>query len=191
MAVAFVDWWNGGERIEGSIAAGAIPADKEKPFVAAVEELGNIQRTADVCAKVRLIVLRLGDGKTAEREWGGVEGRVVVGEIKHAVGLIYVEPAASHAANHDWATPHSSALSAGTTTKAAEAFPLHAVAKFLNAILKILLAAAAEILGAALRATDADGFGGASGACAVHRQKRDSTKAFRSPGPPVAAEPRA
>src|SRR5258708_27509567 len=81
---------------------------------------------------MRLIVLRLGDGKTAEREGRGVEGRVVVGEIKYAVGLIYVEAAASHAANHDWATPHSSALSAGTTTKTAEAFPLHAVAKFLD-----------------------------------------------------------
>jgi len=62
-----------GESIVGSIAAGAIPADKEKPFVAAVEELGNIQGAADVCAKVRLIVLRLGDGKTAEREGSGVE----------------------------------------------------------------------------------------------------------------------
>src|SRR5258708_36288909 len=113
---------------------------------------------------MRLIVLRLGDGKTAEREGRGVEGRVVVGEIKYAVGLIYVEAAASHAANHDWATPHSSALSAGTTTKTAEAFPLHAVAKFLDAILKILFVAAAEVLVAALRATDADGFGGGSGA---------------------------
>src|SRR5260370_41485791 len=177
MAVAFVDWWNGGERIEGSIAAGAIPARKEKPFIAGVEELGNIQRTADVCAKVRLIVLRLGDGKTAEREGSGVEGRVVVGEIEHAVGLIYVEAAASHAANHDWATPHSSALSAGTTTKTTEAFPLYAVAKFLDAILKILLVAAAEILGAALRATDADGFGGAFGARSVQRPRRECTHA--------------
>ncbi len=104
------------------------------------------------------------------------------------MGLIYVEAAASHAANHDWATPHSSALSAGTTTKTAEAFPLHAVAKFLDAILKILLVAAAEILGAALRATDADGFGGAFCACAVQRQRRDVTKVLRRSGRAVATE---
>ncbi len=66
IAVAFGQRGNSGKRIVGRIPAGSVPPEKEKPLVAAIENLGNVQRPSDIRAKMRLVVFRLGSGKSAE-----------------------------------------------------------------------------------------------------------------------------
>ena len=66
IAVAFGQRGNSGKRIVGRIPAGTVPPEKEEPLVAAIENLGNVQRPSHVGAKMRLVVFRLGSGKSAQ-----------------------------------------------------------------------------------------------------------------------------
>jgi len=81
------------------------------------------------------------------------------------VRLIDVE-AARHPAHHDDSARRPAAHSA----KGATAFPLHAIAEFLDALLQLFFIAHAKILSTSLRAADTDGFRGAFGARSVQRQ---------------------
>ena len=75
------------------------------------------------------------------------------------MGLVDVESAATQPANRDgpattaWAS--TGAAKAGTSAGGAAA-TLQSVAKFLDALLQFIFTAAAEVLCASLRATDAD-----------------------------------
>ncbi len=79
--------------------------------------------------------------------------------------LIDVETAAAQPADHDRAATRAASGPATTsrtlspsTAEAGSTLALHAVAKFLDAFLEFIFAADPEILRAALRPGDADGF---------------------------------
>ena len=67
IAAAFRYRWHRGKKIIGRAAARSIPTCKEKPFVAAVEKLRDIQRPADIRSKPRLIVVRFVSGDSRQR----------------------------------------------------------------------------------------------------------------------------
>src|SRR5260221_11771294 len=52
----FRECGHGGKRVVGRAAAVAVPAGEEKPLVAAVENLWNVQPTAEKGAKARQVV---------------------------------------------------------------------------------------------------------------------------------------
>ena len=125
-----------------------------------------------------------------ERVGLGVEGSVVVGEIEEAVRLVDVE-AASEATDGDRSAAAESTGAAEAATSAGAALRwaagnqsrrLGALAKFFDAILKIFFAAGAEILAAALRAANADGFVGDVGAGSAHWQSGDVAGAGTATG---------
>src|SRR5208282_5216889 len=164
IAIAFaatgsvVSWHSGVSNIRG-IAARSVPSSEEEPFVATVVNLGNFQRAADIRSEARLVVLRFDSGGSVQGVGYGVQRCVVVREIKQAVRLVDVEPAAT-----TWASTRTA--EAGPATEGATA-TLHTVAKFLNVLLQFIFAAAAEVLCAPLRTADADGFRGAFRAGAI------------------------
>src|ERR1700693_3238566 len=71
------------------------------------------------------------------------------------------------------ATSSGTAASRAATLQATAPFALHPFAKFLDALLQVILIAVPKILGATLRSADADRFGGAFRAGSVHRQRGD------------------
>src|SRR5207244_12778953 len=66
------------------------------------------------------------------------------------------------------------------TRRSSDLFPLHTIAKFLDALLQLLFVAHAEILRASLRAAHADRFRGPFRSRSVQRQARDVSVVLRS-----------
>src|SRR5258708_19705404 len=69
----FRECGQGGKRVVGRAAAVAVPAGEEKPLVAAVENLWNVQRTAEKGAKTRQVVAGLRSLHPCQRIRLGVE----------------------------------------------------------------------------------------------------------------------
>ena len=84
-------------------------------------------------------------------------------------------PAAAEATTAPGASSGSSP-SAATLTSGNKSLALGALAKFLNTVLQVVLTAAPKVLGAPLRAGDADGFGGASSTSSAHWQSGNITR---------------
>src|SRR5258707_12700170 len=89
----FRECGRGGKRVVGRAAAVAVPAGEEKPLVAAVENLWNVQRTAEKGAKARQVVAGLRSLHSCQRIGLCVERTGVIRNVQHAVRLIDVEMA--------------------------------------------------------------------------------------------------
>jgi len=180
---AFGGGGHASEKVVGSVTAASVPSGETKPFVATIENFGNVDGAADVGAESGPIVLQLGLGDSAERVGGRVKLGVIVGVVHEAVRLIATEAASTHAADSDRATAAHAAWTGeafltltGPTTKAVGSAPvgiiaggLHAVAKFIYTLLAFVIVAIAEVLCVTLGAADADGFGGNVDTGAVER----------------------
>jgi hypothetical protein len=100
--------------------------------------------------------------------------------------LIDVE-SARHPPDGDYSgTASGSAEAATAPAKAPTALSLHAIAKFLDALLQVVFVAKPEILSPPLRAADADRFGWPFGPCSIHGQAGD-VPAVLSPGRTIRA----
>ena len=166
----------GGKHVGWRISPRSAPACEEKCLSTAIVNLGNIQRAANVRAKMELVVIRARQRISVQRVWPRIEsGRIIV-KIQVAVRLIHIEAAAQPPEGNRptaaWSAAKSASSARTSTALSTESQLLSALAEFLNAVLEIAFAAAAKILGAALHAADAHRFCRSVGACAIQRQAR-------------------
>src|SRR5439155_16993396 len=138
IAVPFLLCWHCRKRIVRIAPARPVPSAEKEPFVSAIEYLRNVQRPANVDAETRLVVIRLRRLNAGQRIWPRVQPRIVVGEKQHPMRLIDVE-ALRHSANHDHSAAWPAKTAAIPASKATPACALHAIAKFLDPSLQILL----------------------------------------------------
>src|ERR1700730_9771384 len=176
IAGPFSERWHGGKRVVRRAAAISVPAGEEKPLVAAIENLRNVQRTTEECAKTRQVVAGLWGIQPFQRIRLRVEGGGIIRRVKHPVRLIDVE-IAWYARNHDGPTARTTGTTASAWPSALQttAFALRAVAKLLNALLNVVLAAAAKILRAPLRSSDTHGLRRSVGTGAIEGQRGNVT----------------
>src|SRR6266849_102618 len=131
------------KRVVGSAAARAVPANKEEYLVSGVQNLRNVQRTAQVRAEAQLVVVRFRRAQPAQGIRLGVQSRVVVGEIQKSVWLVYVKASGRPPQQDNLSASRPSTKSASAkaaSTKIAKpsrsASLLHSVAEFLRAPLR-------------------------------------------------------
>src|SRR5258707_8335049 len=140
-AVAFHLRGQGEKGVEGLVARRAVPAPKEEPLVAAMEDFRNVQRPADVGPKPRLIVVGLRRRNACHREWPRVQSGVVIHIVEDSVGLIDVEAARHSAESDQLALAAAGSATAARRAKGSSTFPLHAIFKFLNVLLDFFFVA--------------------------------------------------
>src|SRR6266478_389725 len=165
----------GGKRVVRRAAAAAVPPGEKKPLVAPVENFGDVQRTAKESAKARLVVAGFRSRQPCKRIRRRVQRGSIVRNVKHPMRLIDVE-VARQPRNHDRSPAQTTGTaSARAAPLQAAAFALRAVAKFLDALLYIVLDAAAKILCAPLRAADTHRFRRTLRSCAIEGKRRNVT----------------
>src|SRR5258707_14605612 len=69
------------EEIIRRAASRPIPSGKEKPFVAAIEDFRNVQRSADICSESGRVVIRLVRGNPGQRIRPCIQRGIVILKI--------------------------------------------------------------------------------------------------------------